>query len=136
MRKSVLYGLLLVSMMALSSSYISLVGSSELLPASLVLLNAGTKWAAHNGARAAYADWRDHLVAHPSPYCSDPNASLPWQNTLMFALTQYGLTVDPVADMPVDLSSYNVVVREAYLTCGPSYEPAIRDHISNGGARA
>jgi hypothetical protein len=51
----------------------------------------------------------------------------------MSALVQYGFTVDPVADIPPDLSLYDVVVLGAYFACEPSNEPAIRDYVSNGG---
>jgi hypothetical protein len=98
-----------------------------------MLLGAGTKWAAHNGARAVYVDWYDNLVAHPNPSVPDPNPSLPWRNAVMSALVLYGFTVDPVADIPPDLSLYDVVVLEAYFACEPSNEPAIRDYVSNGG---
>lgn len=127
-------GLSLVSMMILSSTCISLVGSSGSLPASLLLLGAGTKWASHNGARAAYVDWYDNLVAHPNPSIPDPNPFLLIRNMVMSALVQYGFTVDPAADIPLDLSPYDVVVLEAYFACEPNNEPAIRDYLSNGGS--
>jgi len=40
---------------------------------------------------------------------------------IMSALAQYGLTVDPVADIAADLGSYELVVLQAYLAFERTY---------------
>jgi len=109
--------------------------SPSAFPSLDTLFGAGAKWAANGGTKVAYVDFYDNLIAHPNPSFAggDPNYFLPMKNGVLSILEGEGFTVDTFADIPANLSQYNLVFLEAYWACTPANEPAIRDYISNGG---
>ncbi len=132
--------LLFVLMQCLATSMLVLIPNlkadasvSPSLDPSLLLLGAGAKWAAHNGTNTLYVDWYDNLIAHPSEFAPDPNVYLPGRMLVSYALEQNDLTVNLAGDIPNDLSSYSLVVLEAYWAVEPGHCQLIRDYVANGG---
>jgi len=103
------------------------------LPPSLVLLGAGARWAAGDGNRALYVNWFDNLIAHPNSWSPDPYVWLSERVSVSYTLKRYGFSVEFAADIPVNLSGYDVVVITAYWAVEPRHEPLIRNYTFNGG---
>lgn len=103
------------------------------LSASLTLLGAGAQWAGSNGSKALYVDFYDNVIAHPNPYGSDLSMLKQERTEISTTLGQYGFNVTFAADIPSNLSGYDVVVIDAYWACEPANEPTIRGFISGGG---
>ena len=86
-----------------------------------------------------YVNWYDNYVAHHfsdganwGPYWRE--GQLPAiKNITVKALQQQGFTVTCVGDVPSDLSSYNLVVFEAWFAIEPKHVQQVRDYLSNGG---
>jgi hypothetical protein len=105
---------------------------------SMQLFAAGAKWAAQNGTSALYVNWYDNYVAH---HLSDPSWGPYWRegqlgeikNITVNALEQQGFTVTCVGDVPSDLSSYNLVIFEAWFACEPSQVQQVREYLAGGG---
>jgi len=106
---------------------------SSLLDPSLLMLGAGAGWAAGNGTKALYIDWYDNAVAHSNASATDPNEFLPQRALVSYVLEQNGFNVSFAGDIPGNLSGYNAVVIESYWACEPTYEPIVRNYVSNGG---
>jgi len=109
------------------------------LTPSATLLGAGARWAAGNGTSALYIDWLDNFRAHNSsdgaswgPYWGENYLAL-IKNTTLVALQQHGFAVTCVADVPDDISSYDLVVFEAYYAVEPKHTTLVRDYLANGG---
>jgi hypothetical protein len=113
------------------------IASSSTPSSTEALLGAGAKWAANGGTKAAYIDVYDNLMAYPNPNWDgggvDASAYLPLKNNVLSVLEGEGFTVDTFADIPANLSQYNLVYLEAYFACEPANEPAIRSYVFNGG---
>jgi hypothetical protein len=103
------------------------------LSPSLTLLGAGAQWAGSNGTNALYVDFYDNVIANPNPYAPNLSALQQQRVDISTALEQYGFNVTFAANIPSNLSGYNVVVIDAYWACSPANEPIIRDFISGGG---
>jgi hypothetical protein len=113
--------------------------SANGLNPSLQLLGAGAKWAAGNGTKVLYIDYRDCWDIH---HLTDGKL---WEwgvsesvfahrrSMVLSALQQAGLEVDCAGDIPADLSGYDVVLLEAYYAIEPRHEPLIRQYVQNGG---
>lgn len=105
---------------------------------SLTLFGAGARWAAGNGTSVLYIDWLDNYYAHDSsdganwPYWNEGFVSA-IKNTTLNVLDQQGFNVTCVADVPDDLSSYNLVVFEAWYAIEPEHTQLVRDYLTNGG---
>jgi hypothetical protein len=132
MRKCILTMIFLVSVL-LFSIFLAVrpIVCSNAPSSSETLLGAGAKWAANGGTKAAYVDLYDNLVAHPNQNMD--NSYLPLKNEVLSILETEGFTVDTLADIPANLSQYNLVYLEAYFACKPANEPAVRSYIFNGG---
>jgi hypothetical protein len=111
--------------------------TSLTLPPSLKLLGGASKWAAGNGTKALYVDWKDNWLA---PHSADGVNWGPWpadmdnqRFSVGEALTEYGLNVVYAADIPENLTGYDLVVLDAYYAVEPKQEPLIRDFIQKGG---
>jgi hypothetical protein len=109
------------------------------LEPSLTLFAAGEKWAAKNGTSVLYINWFDNYYAH---YFSDGADWGPYwregqigevKNTTVKVLEQQGFTVTCAGDVPSDLSSYDLVVFEAWLAIEPKHIQVVRDYLANGG---
>jgi hypothetical protein len=131
-----------ISPSAKSESNANLVKNVAVLneyPATDKLLSAATFWAGHNGSRALYIDFYDNYLAH---HDSDGASWGPWPNVTEMRnstvginelLNLTGFEVVRAADIPANLSSYDVVIIEAYWACEPSQVPMIRSYLENGG---
>jgi hypothetical protein len=106
---------------------------------SLILLGSGARWAARNGTRALFVDVKDNWAAHhltdgadwgPWPSESDMNDS---RFSIAQTLRQYGFDVDFTADIPQDLSNYDLVVVQAFWAVEPRHVQLFRSYINNGG---
>ena len=105
---------------------------------SMQLFAAGARWAGQNGTTVLYVNWYDNYVAH---HLSDPSWGPYWRegqlpaikNITVRALEQQGFTVTCVGDVPNDLSSYNLVVFEAWFACEPKQVQQVRDYLTGGG---
>jgi len=106
---------------------------------SLTLLNGGTAWAAKEGKTALYVDWWNNYLAHhetdgadwgPWPTEADMKN---WTHSIAHTLNQSGFNVNLTGDIPDDLSSYDVVILQAYWAMQPKHEPLIREYLANGG---
>ena len=111
--------------------------TSLTLPPTLKLLGGASKWAAGNGTTALYVDWKDNWLAHHS---TDGVNWGPWpagldnrRFSVGEALTEYGLNVVYAGDIPENLTSYDLLVLDAYYAVEPKHEPLIRDFIQKGG---
>jgi hypothetical protein len=109
------------------------------LTASATLLGAGAKWAAQNDTSVLYVDWLDNYNAHHftdgvnwGPYWSAEYLSA-IKNATVQALDQQGFNVICVGDVPNDLSSYSLVVFEAWFATEPKDNQLVRDYLTNGG---
>ena len=109
------------------------------LTASATLLGAGAKWAAQNGTSVLYIDWLDNYNAHHftdgvnwGPYWGAEYLSA-IKNATVQALEQQGFNVTSVGDVPNDLSSYTLVVFEAWFATEPKDNQLVRDYLTNGG---
>ena len=113
--------------------------SANGLTPSATLLGAGARWAAQNGTSVLYIDWLDNYNAHH--FTDGANWGPYWgvdylsaiKNTTVKALEQQGFTVTCVADVPEDISSYNLVVFEAWFAIEPKDTQLVRDYLANGG---
>jgi hypothetical protein len=56
-----------------------------------------------------------------------------WTNSIGYVLNQSGLSVQFAADVPSDLSNYDLVVLSAYWAVEPSQCQLFKDYINNGG---
>ena len=109
------------------------------LTPSATLLGAGARWAARNGSSALYVNWLDNYNAHHfsdganwGPYwAADYSTAI--KETTVKALEQQGFSVKCVADVPNDLSSYDLVVFEAWFAVEPKHNPVVRDYLTDGG---
>lgn len=117
----------------------SLSQSTPQLTPSEQLLGSGAKWAAQNGTSTLYIDWFDNYNAHHftddvswGPYWGVDYLSEIKKGTVE-ALEQQGLNVTCTGDVPNDLSSYNLVVFEAYYAVEPKDNQLVRNYLSNGG---
>jgi hypothetical protein len=105
---------------------------------SMTLFAAGAKWAANNGTSVLYINWYDNYCAH---HLTDPNWGPYWRegqlpeikNTTVNALEQQGFKVTCMGDVPADLSSYNLVIFEAWFAVEPKHSQLARGYLSNGG---
>jgi hypothetical protein len=127
--------MLLASMLLFSMSFVFVgTGYSSSFSSSETLLGAGAKWAGHGGTRAAYVDFYDNLIAHPNPNVNlNLDLFLQLENEVVSVLQGEGYSVDTYADIPSNLSQYNLVYFEAYFANDPADEPAIRNYILDGG---
>ncbi len=109
--------------------------TSSLTPAA-TLFGAGAKWAAGNGTNVLYVDWLDNYYAHNGsswgPYWGEGYLAA-IRNTTITALEQQGFFVTCVADVPDDISKFDLVVFEAYYAVEPKHVPLVRDYLANGG---
>lgn len=100
---------------------------------SLMLLGAGTKWAAGGeGGMALYVNWQDNLFLHPNPWgptYTEPNPG----DSISYILKKNGLQVELAGDIPADLSPYAVVVVTAYWAVEPVHESLFREYVAKGG---
>jgi hypothetical protein len=104
-----------------------------------VLFAAGARWAARNGTSALYVNWLDNFDTHN---CSDGSSWGPFwgeeylvsmKSTIVEVLERQGFTVTCAANVPADISSYDVVVFEAYYAVEPSQTSMVRDYLHAGG---
>jgi hypothetical protein len=109
------------------------------LTASAILLGAGAKWAAQNGISVLYIDWLDNYNAHHftdgvnwGPYWGAEYLSA-IKNVTVQALEHQGFDVTSVGDVPNDLSSYNLVIFEAWFATEPKDNQLVRNYLTNGG---
>lgn len=102
-----------------------LVPTENNLAPSLRLFAAGTKWAAGNGISALYINWYDNYCAH---HFSDGSGWGPYwregqigqiKNVTVDLLEQQGFIVTCVGDVPSNLSSYDLVIFEAWFAVEP-----------------
>jgi hypothetical protein len=109
------------------------------LSPSLLLLAAGSRWAAGNGSSALFISWKDNYAAH---YYSDGSEWGPWPSeqdmenqslSVLLALEQAGFKVDSVGDIPESLADYDLVVINAYWAVEPKHDELVRDYVFNGG---
>ncbi len=109
------------------------------LAPSLTLLGSGARWAAGNGTKALYINWKDNWNAHNFAdganweWCVSESVFEHRKSMTLSALEQSGLDVVCAGDIPNDLSGYALVVLEAYYAIEPQHEPLIRQYVSNGG---
>lgn len=103
------------------------------------LLGAGARWAAQNGTSALYIDWFDNYNAHHftdggnwGPYWGVDYLSA-MKNATVETLQQRGFNVTCAGDVPNDLSSYSLVVFEAWFAVEPQDNQLVRNYLSNGG---
>ena len=111
---------------------------TDLAP-SLMLFAAGTRWAANHGTSVLYINWFDNYVAHHfsdgadwGPYWREGQLG-EIKNVTVNLLKQQGLTVTCVGDIPSDLSSYDLVVFEAWFAIEPKHVQLVRDYLTDGG---
>ena len=108
-------------------------------PPSDGLLGAATYWAGHYGSRALYVDFYDNYLAHHDTDGSSwgpwPNVTGMWNSTVSIneLLNQTGFEVIRAADIPANLSAFDVVIIDAYWACEPTQVPMIRSYLHNGG---
>ena len=104
---------------------------------SMTLFAAGAKWAANNGTSVLYIDWYDNYIIHHSDSNWGPwwrEGQLPEiKDSTVKVLEQQGFNVTCAGDIPNDLSSYNLVVFEAWFAIEPKDNQIVRDYLSNGG---
>jgi len=102
------------------------------------LLGAGARWAAQNGTSALYIDWLDNYnlnIAEGTnwgPYWGVDYLS-DIKNSTVEALEQQGFNVTCTGEVPNDLSSYSLVIFEAYYAVEPRDNQLIRNYLANGG---
>ncbi len=111
---------------------------SPLAP-SLTLFAAGAKWAAQNGTSALYINWFDNYCAHHlsdgadwGPYWREGQLE-EIKNVTVTLLEEQGFTVTCVGDVPNELSSYSLVVFEAWFAVEPKHTQLVRDYVADGG---
>ncbi len=109
------------------------------LTPSATLFGAGARWAAENGTSALYINWLDNYNAHHlsdganwGPYWGEDYLAA-IRNTTARALKQQGFTVTFAADVPNNISSYDLVIFEAYYAVEPKHTQLVRDYLTNGG---
>jgi len=132
MMKRILLMMLLVTVLLFSIFFaVRPIMCSNTFPSADTLLGAGCLWAANGGTKVAYVDAYDNLMAHPNPY-GDSDVFVP-KNDVLSILEGEGFTVDTFADIPANLSQYNLLYIDSYWACEPSDAPAISNYIFNGG---
>jgi hypothetical protein len=121
-----------------SPSHIPTPSSNVSLTSALKLLGGGAKWAARNGTRALYVNWKDNWVNHhltsgigwPHWYESEIDN---WTSTVFSALDQAGFQVTLAGDIPETLNGYDLVVIHAWYAVEPRYAPLVKNYLANGG---
>jgi hypothetical protein len=107
---------------------------------SLTLVGAGARWAARNGTSALYVNWFDNFNAH---YYTDGADWGPWwakadlekmKSNMVEILELQGFTVECSAEVPENLSKYDLVIFEAWFAVEPKHNSLVRDYISHGGS--
>jgi hypothetical protein len=112
--------------------------SNVSLTSALKLLGGGARWAARNGTRALYVNWKDNWVNHhltsgigyPNWYESEIDN---WTSTVFSALDQAGFQVTFAGDIPETLNGYDLVVIHAWYAVEPRHAPLVKDYLANGG---
>jgi hypothetical protein len=85
-----------------------------------------------------FIDWEDNYLAHGTtdganwPWFSETDMKN-WTESTAYVLNQSGLNVTLAADIPNDLTGYNLLVIEAYYAVTPANLAAVRDFIAGGG---
>jgi len=112
---------------------------SDDLATSIMLFAAGTRWAAKDGTLILYVNWYDNYCAHHfsdgadwGPYWGEQYLGQ-IKNKTVEELEQQGFTVTCVGDVPDELSSYDLVVFEAWFAVEPKHTQVVRDYLANGG---
>lgn len=117
----------------------SRVSEASSLPASLVLLDGGVRWASRNGSSVLFINWKDNWIAH---HLTDGINWGPWPSesfmdgsrlAVAYVLGESGFDVQFAGDIPENLSSYDLVILEAYFAVEPRHAPIIQDYLNNGG---
>lgn len=98
------------------------------------LAAAGARYTALNGNNCLYVDFYDNLVAHPNPYTANPLGVWQAGRALMSkSLEDYGFNVTFSADIPTNLTTFDVVFIEAHYACEPSNRDLIKNFVAQGG---
>jgi hypothetical protein len=113
--------------------------TAESVAPSLALFAAGAKWAARDGASVLYVNWFDNYCAHHfsdgadwGPYWREGQIG-EIKNTTVELLEHQGFTVTCISDVPNDLSSYDLVIFEAWFAVEPKHVQVVRDYLTEGG---
>jgi hypothetical protein len=102
------------------------------------LLGGGARWAARNGTRALYVNWKDNWAAHHQTdgveweWYSEPVRNM-WQSSITSALKQEGFEVTYSGDIPDNIGDYDLVVIFAYYAVEPHSVDIIKSYVSSGG---
>jgi len=139
---SIVTALLLIGLITVAFSIplfsIPSVQSESTLPPSLQLLGGGIRFAAREGNSALFVNFKDNYLTHHLtdgvnwtwfPESEMDRITVP----VTYTLEQLGFSVTLAADIPDNLTLYDVVILGAYYAIEPRHEPLIRDYINNGG---
>jgi len=133
-----LLGLLTVSTPILAG-FTGFVSSTPLqaaetsLSPSLALLGSGSRWAAREGVSALVVDWKTNIASNGNPYAPPQEIMDRLHDEDLQTLTTYGFSVEFAAEVPENLSGYDLVLIQAYYALEPRHEPLLRDYVNNGG---
>jgi hypothetical protein len=106
---------------------------------SLTLFAAGVKWAAQNGTSVLYINWYDnycthHFSDHPDWVCDLTESDMAQiKNSTVSLLEKQGFTVTCTGDVPNNLSTYDLILLEAYYAIEPQLSELIRNYVASGG---
>jgi hypothetical protein len=115
----------------------------ESLTAVQKLLGGGARWAARDGKKALYVNWKDNWSAHHTSNgvdwgrWPDESAMDGWRSSVGQALKAYGFSVKFAGDLPKysgDLGQYDLLVIYAYWAVEPHHVDLIKEYIANGGS--
>ncbi len=124
--------LILVNSTSSVSSIATMNRDSPLSP-SLDLLGSGSRWAAKEGTSALVIDWKTNIAANPNPYAPTQGEMDKWHDDDLSTLTKYGFTIEFAAEIPENMTDYDLVLMQAYYALEPRHEPILRNYINNGG---
>ncbi len=133
-----LLGLLTMSTLILAGStgFVSstpLQAAETSLSPSLDLLGSGSRWAAREGISALVVDWKTNIASNGNAFAPPQEIMDRLHDEDLQTLTTYGFSVEFAAEVPENLSSYDLVLIQAYYALEPRHEPLLRDYVNNGG---
>ena len=113
--------------------------STKASPA-MILFGGGARWAAGNGTLTLYINWFDNYNAHYFTDASNWNTTW-WprddlermKQNAVIELSRRGFHVECAADVPQDISKYDLVIFEAWWAVEPKHSQLVREYLENGG---
>jgi hypothetical protein len=116
----------------------SAVSSPTVVSTTERLLIGAERWAAGNGTKALFVNEYDNWAAHSTTDGTSwvwfpENAALKWKEYALLTLSEAGMQVTTAADIPSDISGYDLVIISSLYACEPRHVAQVASFINDGG---